>query len=132
MPSTSSGVLPMIRLSRAGPTIPRCSNDVRPLAPRDEIGLSDDVAADVPAGIGFPDRDDAIGIAIRQRLEHHAADDAQRRRRRTNAEGERQNRGHRKARGPDERPQRKPQILQQSAHHRLLRRSNEAFDGRRC
>ena len=93
----------------------------RPFAPGDEIGLSDDIAANVPSGIGFPDRDDTIGILIRQRLEHHAADDAQRRRGRANAERERQNGWNRKARGADERPQRKPQILQQSAHDRLLR-----------
>src|SRR5262245_52785114 len=56
------------------------------LTPSNEVGLRDHVALDVSLGIGFPYRDDTIGVAIRQRLEQHTADHAQRRRGGANAE----------------------------------------------
>jgi hypothetical protein len=93
---------------------------LRPLAPRDEVRLSDHVAADVSAGIGFPDRDDAIRIAIRERFEHHAAHHAQRRRCRADAEGKSQDGRDGKARRTNERPQREPQVLKQGTHEALL------------
>ena len=111
MPSTSSGVLPIDQAQSRRADHPEVLERSRPLAPGDEVGLRDDVAADVPARIGFPDRDDAIGIAIRQRLEHHAADDAQGRRGGADAKRERQNRGNGESRRAHERPQREPQIL---------------------
>ena len=67
------------------------------LAPGDEVGRGDHIP-DRAAPVGFPDRDDAIGLMVWQRLQHHRAHHAEDRGRRADAEGQRQQRGGGKAR----------------------------------
>jgi hypothetical protein len=64
---------------------------LRSLAPRCEVRRRDDVAGDAAAR-RFPDGDDAVGIAIRQRLEDHGPHDAEDGRRRADAQGQREHR----------------------------------------
>src|SRR5688572_10877306 len=101
----------------------------RSFPPGDEDGLRDDVAPDVSPGIGFPDRDDAIGVAIRQRLEHHAAHHAERRRRRADAQGKGQDGRNRKSRRANKRPQREPQVLKQRAHDKTSEAATKRWTG---
>ena len=69
----------------------------RPLAPGDEVGGGDHVAAGA-AAIGLPDGDEAIRVAIWQRLQHHGAHDAEHGRGRADAERQRQERRRGEAR----------------------------------
>ena len=64
----------------------------RAFAPRDEIGRGDHVAGRA-AAVRLPDRHDAIGITVGQRLEHYRADDAEDRRGGADAHRERQQGG---------------------------------------
>ena len=69
------------------------------LAPGDEVGRGDHVP-DGAAAVGFPHRHDPIGLAVRQRLQHHRAHHAEDRGGRADAEGQR----HQRRRGKAGRP----------------------------
>ena len=81
------------------PHHPEVLEGVDPLAPRDKVGRSDHVAAGA-AAVCFPHGDDAIGVAVWQRLQHHGAHDAEHGRGRADAERQRQERRSRETRRP--------------------------------
>ena len=60
-----------------GPDHPEILERAVSFLPRDEVRGPDDVPRVLPRGVTLPDRDNAVGIAIRQRIEQDAADDAQ-------------------------------------------------------
>ena len=78
------------------PEVLECSH---PLAPRDKVGGGDHVAAGA-AAVCFPHGDEAIGVAVWQRFQHHGADDAEHGRGRADAERQRQQRRGRETRRP--------------------------------
>ena len=78
------------------------------LAPLDEVGHRDAVAH-AAAPVGFPDRDEPIGVMVGQRLQHHGADDAEDRGGRPDTEGQRDQRGGRE-------PRRAPQYADAVTH----------------
>ena len=80
--------------------MPKVVERPRALAPGDEVGQGDDVSLRA-AAVGFPHRHDSRGVLVRQRLEHHRADDAEDRRGGADAEGERgEGRGGKGRRAP--------------------------------
>ena len=71
------------------------------LAPGDEVRRRDHVPAGA-AAVGFPHRHDPAGLTVRQRLQHHGAHDAEDRRGRADAEGQRHQRRCGEARRPSQ------------------------------
>ena len=90
----------MIMATLAGPTMPRCSS-VR-VRSRQATKLAGAITFRTgAAAVGFPHRHDPIGLMVRQRLQHHRAHDAEDRRGRADAEGQRhQRRGGEAGRPP--------------------------------
>ena len=95
----------------------------RPVAlpPRDEVAGADHVARPVAADVVLPDRDDALGVAIGQRLEHHAADDAEDGGGGANPERQRQHRRNGEAWRAEERADGEAKVLEEIALHMSLR-----------
>ena len=88
-----------------------------PLAPGNEIRRRDDVAGPVPSRVVLPDCDDAIGVAIGEGLEDHAAHDGEDRRGGANAERQCEDGRDGKAWGPEKRANREAEVLKEGFSH---------------
>jgi hypothetical protein len=102
------------------------------LAPRHEVCRRDNVARPVARDVVFPDDDKAIGIRIGQRLENHAADNAENGGGGADAQCQREDRGDGEPRRAQERANGKPQILEKIALHVLFDGPKEPTVGSIC
>jgi len=99
----------------------------RPLAPRGEVGGSDYIAAGATA-VCFPHGDEATGVAVWQRFQHHRAHDAEHGRGRADGERQRQERRSRETRRAPQQAKAVTNIAQRVLDHGWARVMCTAHD----
>ena len=99
------------------------------LAPRHEVRRGDHVP-DGPAAVGLPHRDDAIGLAVGQRLQHDGPDDAEDRRGGADAERQRQQGPGSEARRPPQHADAVAEITCRVLEHCPCHEASLLFGGR--
>ena len=131
-PATSSGWPLSIMFSRDGPTMPRCSKDLySALATRRSWPAPITLRGRLRRGVVLPDRHDAIGVAIGQRLEHDAANDAEDGGGGADAQRQREHRRNGESRRAQKGAEGEAQVLDQVGHQEDSRPSVTGLMARR-